>query len=61
MLPQQVLPDDGMAILDLGELEIQRSLPVVGFRASEHAIEKRGVGFVLPMVLEGIEIGGVGF
>jgi hypothetical protein len=56
MLAEQPGPDLDVAVLDLGELQIQRALLLVVFRTGEDAIQVGGVGFVLPVMLEGVEI-----
>jgi hypothetical protein len=57
MLPEQRRPDLQMPILDLREPPIHVLLRGIGLRLREHAIEEGGVGLVLPVMLERVEIG----
>ena len=54
---QQPGPYLDVLVLDLSKVEIQGLLPIVGLLGRENAVQERRVGFVLPMVLEGPEIG----
>ena len=56
VLCQQVLPDLDVLVLDLGQPEVQRLLVRVVFSRCQHAIQERGIGLVLPVVLEGVQI-----
>jgi hypothetical protein len=56
MCGQQIRPDLNVLVLDLGESQIQRLLVLVSLRGRQHPIQVCGVGFVLPVMLERVEI-----
>jgi hypothetical protein len=57
MLRQQVAPYDHVAIFDLRQARVNPLLPLIGLRVSQNPVEKGGVGFILPVVLEGVDVG----
>jgi hypothetical protein len=57
MTRHQVAPDDHVAILYFSEARVDVLLFLVGLGGGQNAIEIRSVGFVLPMVLERVEVG----
>ena len=50
-------PDLDVPVLDLGEAPVEVLLLRVRLGVGEQAIQERRVGLVLPMVLEGVEVG----
>ena len=56
MLRHQFAPDDYMPVLYISETGIDVLLLRIRFRFAEDSIEKRGVGLVLPVMLERVNI-----
>ena len=56
MLLQQRRPDLNVTVLDLGQSQIQRLLLRVRLRPGKDAVQVRGIGLVLPMMLEGVKV-----
>lgn len=59
MLRHQICPDSYMAIFDSGQTTIDVLLVRILLRLSQQPIKKRSVGFVLPMMLESVEVDAV--
>lgn len=56
MLREKASPDLDVPVLDFSQPQIQGLLAFVRLRGGEDAIEKCGVGLVLPVMLEGMQI-----
>ena len=56
VLGQQLLPHLHVPVFDVGEAKVQGLLVRVRFRGRQDTIQKGGVGFVLPMVFEGVQV-----
>ena len=56
MLREEARPHFHVAVFHFREALVDVPLGGVGFRTGEDAVEIRGVGLVLPMVLEGVEV-----
>ena len=56
-LGEQLGPDLDVAILDDGEARVHVAFFGVGFHARQRSIQERGVGLVLPVVLERVDVG----
>src|SRR5690348_8445638 len=57
VLREQPSPDLDVPVLYGGEPLVEMLLLGIGLGFSEHAIEECSVGLVLPVVLEGVEVG----
>jgi len=57
MLRHQVTPDNYMAVLYRGQPRVNVLLSRIGLGSGENTIEVGRVSLILPMVLEGVEIG----
>src|SRR6185437_1738351 len=53
---EDLAPDRDMAVLDLGEPQVQVALPRIGLSRGELPVEERGIGLVLPVMLELVEV-----
>ena len=60
MLREKISPDDNMPVLYIGEPGIDVLLSCVRLSGSENSVEVGGVGFVLPVMLKGMNVRGVG-
>ena len=56
MLREKIAPDYNVPVFHLRKTRVNVLLVRVGFRLSENAIQKRCVSFVLPVVLEGVNV-----
>jgi hypothetical protein len=60
VFPEEPAPNAHVPILYFGEPTVQVLFLGVGFGVGKEAVEVRRIGFVLPMMLEGVEVGGWG-
>ena len=60
MLCEQTGPDMEMPVFHVRQSSIDVLLGRVGLRIGQQTIQERGVGLILPVMLEGIEIGCAG-
>jgi hypothetical protein len=58
VLRQKSSPNLDVLVLYLRQAEIEGLLLLVRLRGRENSIQKGRVGLILPMMLEGVEIGG---
>ena len=56
---QQVTPDHYMPVFHLSEPSIDAALPWIRFGLGENAVQKGCIRLILPMVLEGVNVGNV--
>ena len=56
----QIGPNRDMTVFDVGEAPVHIGLLRVWFERGEDAIQVRGVGLVLPVMLKGVQVGNVG-
>src|SRR5690242_4864924 len=57
VIREQLRPDLDVPVLDGGQAQIEVPLLGVSLRARQYTIQVRGVGLVLPMMLEGVQVG----
>ena len=57
MFRHEISPDNDVPVFNFGKPRVDVLLAGIGFSSGENAVEERGVGLVLPVVLESVDVG----